>query len=209
MVNQNFKSVAIIIAHPDDEILWAGGTILKNPQWKIFLLCLCRKNDKDRATKFYKVLKILNAQGNMRDLDDEPEQKPLNTEIVEQNILNSLTRQNFDLIITHSPKGEYTRHLRHEEVSKAVIMLWNDRKITTTELWAFAYEDGNKKYYPKAIENASYIEKLSSEIWMKKYKLITETYGFNKDSWEAKTTPKSEAFWVFNKTKDAIKFLNK
>ena len=209
MVNQNFKSVAIIIAHPDDEILWAGGTILKNPQWKIFLLCLCRKNDKDRATKFYKVLKILNAQGNMRDLDDEPEQKPLNTEIVEQNILNSLTRQNFDLIITHSPKGEYTRHLRHEEVSKAVIMLWNDRKITTTELWAFAYEDGNKKYYPKAIENASYIEKLSSEIWMKKYKLITETYGFNKDSWEAKTTPKSEAFWVFNKAKDAIKFLNK
>lgn len=209
MVNQNFKSVAIIIAHPDDEILWAGGTILKNPQWKIFLLCLCRKNDKDRATKFYKVLKILNAQGNMRDLDDEPEQKPLNTEIVEQNILNSLTRQNFDLIITHSPKGEYTRHLRHEEVSKAVIMLWNDGKIITTELWAFAYEDGNKKYYPKAIENASYFEKLSSEVWMKKYKLITETYGFNKDSWEAKTTPKSEAFWVFNKTKEAIKFLNK
>ena len=209
MVNQNFKSVAIIIAHPDDEILWAGGTILQNPQWKIFLLCLCRKNDKDRATKFYKVLKILNVQGNMRDLDDEPEQKPLNTVIVEQNILNSLPKQSFDLIITHSPKGEYTRHLRHEEVSKAVIMLWNDGKITTTELWAFAYEDGNKKYYPKAIENASYFEKLSSEVWMKKYKLIIETYGFNKDSWEAKTTPKSEAFWVFNKTKDAIKFLNK
>jgi len=209
MVNQNFKSVAIIVAHPDDEILWAGGTILQNSQWKIFFLCLCRKNDKDRATKFYKVLKILNAKGNMRDLDDEPEQKPLNTEIVKQNILNSLTKQNFDLIITHSPKGEYTRHLRHEEVSKAVIMLWNDGKITTTELWAFAYEDGNKKYYPKAIENASYFERLSSEVWRKKYKLITETYGFNKDSWEAKTTPKSEAFWIFNKTKEAIKFLNK
>jgi LmbE family N-acetylglucosaminyl deacetylase len=28
-----FKSVAIIVAHPDDETLWAGGEILNNPLW--------------------------------------------------------------------------------------------------------------------------------------------------------------------------------
>jgi LmbE family N-acetylglucosaminyl deacetylase len=33
------KNVAIIVAHPDDETLWAGGTILNHPYWRI-LHCL-------------------------------------------------------------------------------------------------------------------------------------------------------------------------
>ena len=209
MDDKTYKTVALIIAHPDDEVLWAGGVILNNPQWSLSIISLCRKNDEDRSTKFYKVLKILNAQGIMGNLDDEPEQKPLNTTEVEQNILDLLPKKHFDLIITHSPQGEYTKHLRHEEIGQAVIMLWNENKIDTNELWAFAYEDGNKKYFPKPIEKASYFETLKNEIWIKKYKLITETYGFQETSWEAQTTPKAEAFWVFNNTNDAIEFLNK
>jgi len=209
MKSKALKTVAIIVAHPDDEILWAGGIILNNPQWDYFITSLCRKNDENRSSKFYRVLKILNAKGTMGNLDDEPEQKTLNAKEVEQEILDLLPKKQFDLIITHSPFGEYTKHLRHEEVGKALIMLWNEGKIATNKLWAFAYEDGNKKYFPKAIENASYFETLEKEIWIKKYTLITETYGFKKNSWEAKTTPKTEAFWVFNTPKDASKFLNK
>lgn len=200
---------AIIVAHPDDEILWAGGIILNNPQWNYFIASLCRKNDENRSSKFYRVLKILNAKGTMGNLDDEPDQKPLNTMVVEQEILDLLPKKHFDIIITHSPFGEYTKHSRHEEIGKAVIMLWNKGKIATNKLWAFAYEDGNKKYFPKAIENASHFETLKKEIWIKKHALITETYGFEKDSWEAKTTPKAEAFWVFNNPSEAYKFLNK
>src|SRR3970282_672001 len=200
------RSVAVIVAHPDDETLWAGGTILNNPQWNCFIISLCRKNDKNRASKFRKVLKILNAQGIMGNLDDGPEQKPLKNAEVEQTILDLLSKRHFDLIITHSPKGEYTKHLRHEEVSRAVIMLWNNGKIAANELWTFAYEDGNKKYFPRAMENASYLETLKNKIWIKKYSLITETYGFDKNSWEARTTPKAEAFWIFKNTKDAIEF---
>ena len=209
MKSKTYKTVAIIVAHPDDEILWTGGIILNNPQWNYFIISLCRKNDENRSSNFYKVLKILNAQGIMGNLDDEPEQKPLNTLEVEQKILDLLPKKHFDLIITHSPFGEYTKHLRHEEVGKAVIMLWNKDKIATNKLWVFAYEDGNKKYFPKAIENTPYFETLKKEIWIKKYNLITETYGFEKNSWEAKTTPKAEAFWVFNNPNDANKFLNK
>ena len=62
--------------------------------------------------------------------------------------------KHFDLIITHNPTGEYTRHIRHEEVSKAVIKLWHAGKISAGELWTFAYEDGNKKYYPKPVRKA-------------------------------------------------------
>ena len=209
MKSKASRTVAIIVAHPDDEILWAGGIILNNPQWQYFITSLCRKNDEDRSAKFYKVIKILNAQGIMGNLDDEPEQKPLNAIQVEQKILDLLPNKHFDLIITHSPFGEYTKHLRHEEAGRAVITLWNKGKIATNKLWAFAYEDGNKNYFPKAIENTPYRETLKNEIWNKKYNLITETYGFEKNSWEAKTTPKTEAFWVFNNPNEANMFLNK
>ena len=64
------KNIAIIVAHPDDETLWAGGTILSTPSWQWFIVCLCRGNDEDRAPKFFKALKILKSEGVMGNLDD-------------------------------------------------------------------------------------------------------------------------------------------
>lgn len=197
MIEKKVKTVAIIVAHPDDETLWAGGTIMSNPSWKCFVVSLCRGKDTDRAPKFYKALKILNAEGTMGDLDDGPEQMPLDEKILEGTILKLLPPQHFNLVITHDPKGEYTKHLRHEETGKAVLSLWDSGEISTKELWTFAYEDGNKMYYPLAIQSASLYTTLTQPIWKKKYRLITETYGFKKNSWEAKTTPRAEAFWKF------------
>ena len=209
MSAKNPKSVAIIVAHPDDETLWAGGTILSNPTWQCFIVSLCRGNDSDRAPKFYKALKVLKSEGIMGDLDDEPEQKPLAESDIEEMILNLLPKKPFDLIITHNPNGEYTRHIRHEEVSKAVIDLWHTGKITATELWTFAYEDGNKTYFPKPIENAPIHTILTEQVWLWKYQLMTETYGFKRDSWEAQTTPKQEAFWQFQNWDNAKQWLAK
>jgi LmbE family N-acetylglucosaminyl deacetylase len=192
------KTVAIIVAHPDDETLWAGGTILSHPAWNCFIVCLCRGSDNDRAFRFNNALKILKSDGIIGDLDDGPEQNPLDERMVEHTILDLLPPRLFDLIITHNPTGEYTKHIRHEEVSKAVIKLWNNGKIIANELWTFAYEDGNKQYLPRPAENAAIYKPLTNRIQNRKYKIITETYGFEKNSWEAETTPKSEAFWEFN-----------
>ncbi|QBO57061.1 PIG-L deacetylase family protein [Chryseobacterium salivictor] len=204
-----YKNIAVIVAHPDDEVLWCGGMILLHPECNWFVACLCRKNDPDRAPKFQRTLKELGAQGIMGNLDDGPEQKPLDIKEVQDAILDLLPKSNFDLMITHSPYGEYTRHLRHEEIGSAVIALWNGQKIETKELWTFAYEDGNKKYSPKAIRGASIQQMLPKNIWEEKYRLITEVYGFEKTGFEAKTTPKSEAFWKFENPEDARNWLER
>jgi len=205
---KNPKQVAVIVAHPDDETLWAGGTMLSHPSWKCFVVCLCRGSDPDRAPKFFKTLQILRSEGIMGDLDDGPEQKPLDEKELELSILKLLPHKEFDLIISHNPNGEYTRHARHEETGKAVIKLWHDDKISANELWTFAYEDGDKKYYPRPIETASVCRELTEQIWLKKYKIITETYGFGKTSFEAETTPRAEAFWQFTNPSDAQKWFN-
>lgn len=202
------KRVALIVAHPDDETLWAGGTIMDHPSWQRFIVCLCRANDPDRAPRFYEALKVLRSEGIMGDLDDGPEQKPLDESTVEQTVLDLLPPGHFDLIITHNPSGEYTRHLRHEEVSRAVIKLWHADKISTGELWTFAYEDGGKQYLPKAVENATIYQDLAKQTWLKKYRLITEVYGFEKSGFEAETSPRAEAFWQFTNSEEAVKWLN-
>jgi LmbE family N-acetylglucosaminyl deacetylase len=208
MGKRNSKSVAVIVAHPDDETLWAGGTILSNPSWKCFIVCLCRGSDNDRAPKFFETLQILGSEGIMGDLDDGPEQKPLDEVELERAILKLLPSNHFDLIISHNPNGEYTRHIRHEETGKAVIKLWYADKINANTLWTFAYEDGGKEYYPRPIETASVCNVLTEAIWLKKYCIITETYGFEKTSFEAETTPHAEAFWQFTNPFDANKWLN-
>lgn len=196
-------SVAVIVAHPDDETLWSGGTILSQPSWDCFILSLCRGSDPDRAPRFFSALKTLGVEGKMCDLDDGPEQIPIEKTEIMDAILGSLPHQGYDLLITHSPAGEYTRHRRHEESGEAVIQLWHSEKIRTDELWMFAYEDGNKQYRPQPIKTAHIYQTLPDNLWKQKYDVITKIYGFPSRGFEAETTPRAEAFWRFTDSSDA------
>ena len=197
------KTVAVIVAHPDDETLWAGGTILSHPSWKWHIVTLCRASDADRAPRFTQAVQVLGARGAMGDLDDGPDQVALPDSAVQNAIMALLQPLHYDLVISHSPAGEYTRHLRHEEVSRAVISLWSERRLMTRELWVFAYEDGGRRYYPKPMEGASIFNLLPQRAWEMKYRIITDTYGFPPDGFEARTTPRAEAFWRFTASSDA------
>jgi LmbE family N-acetylglucosaminyl deacetylase len=192
-------SCALIVAHPDDETLWAGGLMLLHPDAQWTVLSLTRASDSDRAPKFYKVMKEYAAKGIMADMDDGPEQQPLKIRDIEKAIMDHLPSNIFDVIITHNLWGEYTKHLRHEEVAKAVGLLRDNGDLNSTELWRFAYEDNEKKHLPRAVDDADIIVNLTNDIWRKKYEIITDIYGFSKDSFEAQTTPKKEAFWLFGK----------
>ena len=200
------KIVAIIVAHPNDETLWVGGTILSHPTWDFFIVCLCGGSDKERAAKFYKTLKALHSNGILGDLDDGRSQKPLDEKEVEHYILDLLPPKHFDLIITHHSCIEYIRHIRHEEVSKAVIKLWQSVKISTNELWTFAYKDVDKEYDADPVGKVTINRELTKLIWLRKYIIITEIYGFAKNSWEVKEMPGSETFWQFTDPHEAIKW---
>ena len=193
----SYEKCAVVVAHPDDETLWAGGTILLHPESKWTVVTVCRKSDPDRAPKFFKALEVLGATGAMGDLDDGPDQTPLSSRDVQNTILELLPVGRFDLVITHGMWGEYTKHLRHEETGAAVFSLWNSERLSAGNVWRFAYDDGGGKHLPKAKLDADMQMTLTNEIWRRKYEIITDIYGFDAESFEARTTPRQEAFWCF------------
>jgi len=184
----------MIVAHPDDETLWAGGKVLSHPEWDWFIVAMCRGSDPDRSPRFLRALERFGAEGDMADLDDGPAQEPLPDAEVEATVLALLEGRSFDLLFTHGPKGEYTRHLRHEETSKAVAALWERGEVRAGELWLFAYEDGGGLYLPRAATDAHLTERLPDEVWRQKSEIIGGIYGFAPESLEARMNPRQEAF---------------
>ena len=190
----------MIVAHPDDETIWAGGTVLNHSDSHWTIVSLCRGTDTDRAPKFIRAVQQLGGVSEIGDLDDGPEQLPLSEVDVQQMVLFLLPEMHFDLVLTHSPHGEYTRHRRHEETGKAVASLWENGVIIAKEVWMFAYEDGGKggkDDLPKAIKTAHLISYLPEDIWRRKYTIVTDIYGFAPESYEADIVAREEAFWRF------------
>ncbi|WP_372807126.1 PIG-L deacetylase family protein [Pontiella sp.] len=184
-----YASALMLVAHPDDETLWGGGTILMHPETRWTVAALCRRNDPDRAPKFKNVLQRLGATGALGDLDDGPEQTPLAPSVVQDAVLALVGGLEVDLIITHSVAGEYERHRRHEETGAAVLALREAGKLRSPALWSFAYRDA------RALPEADIRIELPAEIWARKRHLVGEIYGFAPTSFEMNAARREEAFW--------------
>jgi len=176
---------------PDDETLWAGGTLLMHGGWTTFVGTLCRAGDEDRAPKFFRALERLGAKGKMADLDDGPAQSPLDEKQVRSTLLSLVPGGHCDLIMTHAPKGEYTRHVRHEEVLE-VCSECGPTGDPGPRTLAFRYEDGDGRYLPRP-KKRRYLVEVPYELWEIKRRLLTEIYGFVPESWEVQTAPRREA----------------
>lgn len=202
-------NVLVLVAHPDDETLWTGGTLLMQSGWTKFVGALCRADDEDRAPKFFRALELLGAEGAMTDLDDSTDQHPLEEGAVRAALLSLVPREHFDLVLTHAPRGEYTRHLRHEEVSHGVLRMWARGELQAQELRLFAYDDNNGRQWPVAHPDADIVVDLAGDIWAAKRDLLMRVYGFSAETWEVQTTPRREAFWRLLAPDDALAYLER
>jgi len=199
MAPEHLKTAAVIVAHPDDETLWAGGLLLtrRDLEWRI--MSLSRAGDADRAPRFYRALEAYGASGDMADVDDGPDQHPLDMASAQAAVARFLGDVKYELVVTHGPRGEYTRHKRHEETHEIVAALWRAGRIRVDEAWFFAYSDDSGQALPTAVREAHFKCPLSRRVWEEKYRIVTQVYGFGPESWEARTTPQWEAFWCFRR----------
>jgi hypothetical protein len=68
----------------------------------------------------------------------------------------------------------------------------------------FAYEDGGRAYLPRVRDDADQRKVLTEAVWLEKRRLITASYGYSPESWEARTTPREEGFWCVDSVEAAV-----
>jgi LmbE family N-acetylglucosaminyl deacetylase len=187
-------NAAIIVAHPDDEVIWAGGLILQHPDWEWTVLSLCRADDADRAPKFERVCRRLGATGLISDLDDGNPPKPLDADAeIAGRILGHLPATPWDLCLTHGANGEYG-HLRHTQINSHVLRLARDGTIACRELWTFAYECDVAGATCRPALWADVLVDLTAEQLVEKRRIVRDLYGYAEDSFEVRVCISPECF---------------
>lgn len=192
------REILIVVAHPDDETIWLGGTLLRT-KFKKTILCLCRKNDSDRNARFRKACEILEAESHISDLDDSEKgnYKKISSRDIIKRILRVTKGKNYDYLFTHGENGEYG-HRRHIEVHKAVVEMLEKKLLSAKKVFFFSYvkKRGFLHSYAICNSNADKLIKLNREQLLMKKNLIRNVYGFKRGGFEEKSSRKIEAFDV-------------
>lgn len=190
----------VVVAHPDDEVIWMGGFILGNPEIDWTILSLCRASDADRAPKFFSVMKVLKAKGIIEDLDDENKLTIRQTvPIIKKIILKHFSGKKFDLLFTHGVNGEYG-HNRHKGVYLGVKELVASKKLDVNNVLFFDYIKAKKNELPlmKAGNNAEITFNLNNKELAKKKKIVAEMYGYPYDGIDVNLCTNPEAFKIIS-----------
>jgi len=178
------KTACAIVAHPDDETIFLGGTVLKYKKWRWKIVCMCFGNDDIRGIQFTKAINLYQRRGinitginlgmedykgMFRDKLSDPKFDH-NYQLWENKLKNlNLTA---DIFFTHNSKGEYG-HSRHKALHVIVKKLYKN-------VWEFICP-GTEKIVPQPLKQEVKIVPLSlqelsikKEVFAKAY--ISEAY---------------------------------
>lgn len=170
-INKDFKSINLdninylmIVAHPDDELLWGGGHLIED---NYLVVCITCGNNKIRNNEFKKVMNSTKDKYIMLGYPDKTNGTRDNWMSVKTDIMEDLEEilnlKDWKIVVTHNPEGEYG-HQHHKMTSEFVTYLYDNKN----NLYYFGH------YYSKKniAAHQSDMSSINEEILEKKINLI-------------------------------------
>jgi LmbE family N-acetylglucosaminyl deacetylase len=113
----------MIVAHPDDEILWGGGHLIED---NYLVVCITCGRSRIRVKEFKESMAITNDRYIMLDYPDsflgiKSKWSHFKTSLSDD-LKTILDLKKWNLVVTHNPDGEYG-HIQHKITSNLVTSL--------------------------------------------------------------------------------------
>jgi LmbE family N-acetylglucosaminyl deacetylase len=172
----------MIVAHPDDDIIWGGSHLIEDDY---LVVCITCGTDQTRVEEFKKVMTATNDDYIMLDYPDRTNGKRDNWNSVYDLITNSLDTiinyKDWNTVVTHNPDGEYG-HIQHKMTSKIVTSLANKDNLM---YFGHYYEPGKIPENLETIPTDNYDIKINTLVPLYASQKIVGPYGhmLNHEVW--------------------------
>ena len=128
----------MIVAHPDDEMLWGGSELIDEDY---LVVCVTCGSDAKRVIEFEKVMESTSEEYVMLGYPDKTNGERDNWDTVKEDIITDIEKiyalKDWKKIVTHNPEGEYG-HIHHKMTNEIVT-----KNVDKNKLFYFG------KYYSK------------------------------------------------------------
>lgn len=148
----------MVVAHPDDEIIFGGAHLLTGKRWKV--ICVTNSSDRRRAREFSYAMQLVGADYEIWNYEDSYSSK-FNQRALMKDLQRVVRQNKFKKIVTHNLRGEYG-HPQHKAIARIM------HKIVKSNLYVFAI--GNNKLPQDLLDQ----KKIMMGIYFSQRKTISE-----------------------------------
>ena len=161
----------MIVAHPDDELIFGGRELLNKNNWKV--VCITNGTSKaqdkftldktNRKKEFINIMNFLKCSYEIWDYEDNLFNANWNTELLLNNLKRVINEKDYQMILTHNLQGEYG-HVQHIMVSKLV------HQLKPKNLYVFDHDEKQKN------SDCDLLCKLGRKFYSSQVDIITKHY---------------------------------